>query len=182
MIKLKKNKLLLLKGIVDSDFLILNKNVNYNFRFLTSRLNLNGIRVNYLDSLETIKTLKQFIRLLQHSQLESKNLIHLVLKNKQFVKISESFFKNKSFNIKTNSSLNIKDFSSENQILILFDYINNNQLILKKLFDKNIFLINKINTKFEQNNWGSYKIFNELDDFKKFIFFIILIELTLNKN
>ena len=78
--------------------------------------------------------------------------------------------------------MNIKDFSSENQILILFDYINNNQLILKKLFDKNIFLINKINTKFEQNNWGSYKIFNELDDFKKFIFFIILIELTLNKN
>ena len=87
MIKLKKNKLLLLKGIIDSDFLILNKNVNYNSRSLTSRLNLNGIKVNYSDSLETIKTLKQFIRLLQHSQLESKNLIHLVLKNKQFVKI-----------------------------------------------------------------------------------------------
>ena len=51
--------------------------------------------IEYLDSLETIKTLKQFIRLLQHSQFESKNLIHLVLKNKQFVKISESFFKNK---------------------------------------------------------------------------------------
>jgi hypothetical protein len=54
--------------------------------------------------------------------------------------------------------------------------------LLKKLFDKKIFLINKMNTKTEQNNWGSYKIYNEVDDFKKFIFFLALIQLTLNKN
>ena len=67
-------------------------------------------------------------------------------------------------------------------MLILFDHVNNNSLLLKKLFDKNIFLMNKINTKIEQNNWGSYKVYNEIDDFKKFIFFLVLIELTLSKN
>jgi hypothetical protein len=98
------------------------------------------------------------------------------------MKIADSFFKNKPFNLEVKNSLNIKQSLVENQVLVLFDYINNNPLILKKLFDKNIFLINKINTKFEQNNWGTYKIFNELDDFKKFIFFIVLIDISLNKN
>ena len=75
-------------------------------------------------------------------------------------------------------SVDLKNSEVEDQLLILFDHINNNSLLLKKLFDKNIFLINKINTKIEKNNWGSYKIFNELDDFKKFIFFLVLIQLT----
>jgi hypothetical protein len=115
MIKLKKDNVSLLKGLIESDFLLVNKNLN------------------------------------------------------------------KKFNININDSSNIKKSNLENQFLILFDYINNNSLLLKKLFDKNIYLVNKVNTKFEQNNWGTYKIFNELDDFKKFLFFIVLIELTLNK-
>jgi hypothetical protein len=182
MIKLKRDNTSLLRGLVDSDFLLLNKNSNKNLRFLNSGLHFNGSKVNYLDSLETIKTLKQFVRLLQHSHHEKKNLLHIVVKNRQFMKIADSFFKNKPLNLEVKNSLNIKQSLVENQVLVLFDYINNNPLILKKLFDKNIFLINKINTKFEQNNWGTYKIFNELDDFKKFIFFIVLIDISLNKN
>jgi hypothetical protein len=181
MIKLKKDNVSLLKGLIESDFLLVNKNLNKKSRFLKSNLNINGSKINYLDSFETLKTLKQFIRILQYLQNNDKNVIYLVVKNKQFIKIAESFFKNKRFNININDSSNIKKSNLENQFLILFDYINNNSLLLKKLFDKNIYLVNKVNTKFEQNNWGTYKIFNELDDFKKFLFFIVLIELTLNK-
>jgi hypothetical protein len=181
MIKLKKDNVSLLKGLIESDFLLVNKNLNKKSRFLKSNLNINGSKINYLDSFETLKTLKQFIRILQYLQNNDKNVIHLVVKNKQFIKIAELFFKNKRFNININDSSNIKKSNLENQFLILFDYINNNSLLLKKLFDKNIYLVNKVNTKFEQNNWGTYKIFNELDDFKKFLFFIVLIELTLNK-
>jgi hypothetical protein len=182
MIKLKKDNTLLLKSLIESDFLLLNKKSGKRSRFLKSNLKVNGSEVSYLDSLETLKTLKQFIRILQYLQNKDKNIFYFIVKNKQFIKIAESFFKNKPFNIHIKDSPNIKKSSSDNQLLILFDHINNNSLLLKKLFDKNIYLINKINTKFEQNNWGTYKIFNELDDFKKFIFFIVLIELTLNKN
>ena len=85
------------------------------------------------------------------------------------------------FPMSLKDSVDLKNSKVEDQLLILFDHINNNSLLLKKLFDKNIFLINKINTKIEKNNWGSYKIFNELDDFKKFIFFLVLIQLTFDK-
>jgi hypothetical protein len=181
MIKSKKNTTLLLKGLIDSDFLFLNKKVNKNLRSLKSTSVLNNSEISYLDSVETLKTVKQFVRLLQFLEKKDKKIFHIVVKNKQFVKIVESFFKDKNFNFSIKDSINIQNTKIEDQILILFDQINNNSLLLKKLFDKNIFLINKINTKFEQNNWGAYKIFNNLDDFKKFIFFIILIELTLNK-
>ena len=123
MIKLKKDNVSLLKGLIESDFLLINKNLNKKSRFLKSNLNINGSKINYLDSFETLKTLKQFIRILQYLQNNDKNVIHLVVKNKQFIKIAESFFKNKRFNININDSSNIKKSNLENQFLILFDYI-----------------------------------------------------------
>ena len=99
MIKLKKDNVSLLKGLIESDFLLVNKNLNKISRFLKSNLNINGSKINYLDSFETLKTLKQFIRILQYLQNNDKNVIHLVVKNKQFIKIAESFFKNKRFKI-----------------------------------------------------------------------------------
>ena len=69
-----------------------------------------------------------------------------------------------------------------NQLLLLLTYpLKNNTKLLKKIVQSNIFLINKINTKLEQNDWGSYKIYNDLNDFKKFIFLVILLDIILNK-
>ena len=48
--------------------------------------------------------------------------------------------------------------------------------------DKNIYLITQINAYLEKNKWGSYKIYNELSDFKKIIFLLVIIHLVLTKN
>ena len=54
--------------------------------------------------------------------------------------------------------------------------------VFKKLFEKNILIVNKINSILEQNNYGTYKIHNEIIDFKKLIFVIVLIkQIILNK-
>jgi hypothetical protein len=65
-------------------------------------------------------------------------------------------------------------------LMLLNEPINNKETAFKRLFDKNIFLVNKINSRLEKNNWGTYKIFNELNDFKKIIFLLIVIHQTLN--
>ena len=62
------------------------------------------------------------------------------------------------------------------------EYSINNLKTLKRLFSDNIFLIQKINSRIETNNWGTYKIYNDLFDFKKIIFLIILLEQSLNAN
>jgi hypothetical protein len=184
MIKKNKNKFQLLKSFIDSDFLFLNKKLKKSNRFLSNSTRLGVNSVSYLNSAETLKSVKQFLRILQFLSSKDKKIIHIVLKNRQFIKIAERVFNKNGcdFSYSVKDSLNIQNSEIEDQLLILFDNINNNPLLLKKLFDKNIFLINKINTKIEQSNWGSYKVYNEVDDFKKFIFFLVLIELTLHKN
>ena len=68
------------------------------------------------------------------------------------------------------------------QVLILLNFsLNNKETFLKRLFDKNIFLINKINAKIEKNNWGTYKIYNDLTDVKKIIFLLVIISNILEK-
>jgi hypothetical protein len=184
MVKNNNKQFQLLKNFIDSDFLFFNKNMKKSNRFIESSTKLGRNSVSYLSSSETLKSVKQFLRILQFLSAKDKKMLHIVLKNKQFIKIAEAVFskKNTDFSYSVKDSINIKNIKIEDQLLIIFDQINNNSLLLKKLFDKNIFLINKVNTKFEQNNWGSYKVYNEIDDFKKFIFFLALIELTLNKN
>jgi hypothetical protein len=68
------------------------------------------------------------------------------------------------------------------QLLILLNFsLNNKETFLKRLFDKNIFLISKINSKLEKNNWGTYKIYNDLTDIKKIIFLLVIISSILEK-
>jgi hypothetical protein len=49
------------------------------------------------------------------------------------------------------------------------------------LFEQNILLLTKINSSLENNNLNTYKIFNDLSDFKKLVFIVALIEQILNK-
>jgi len=65
-------------------------------------------------------------------------------------------------------------------LFLLTQPLHNNKQLIKKVFDKNIFLINKVNAKLETNNWGTYKIFNDLNDFKKLIFLLILLDKVFN--
>jgi hypothetical protein len=64
-----------------------------------------------------------------------------------------------------------------NQILLFLD---NNQILTdenfyKRLYNNNIFFLNKINSAVEINKGGFYKIYNNIFDYKKIIFLIILL-------
>lgn len=182
----KKFKTLLLDGLICSDFLFLNKNLKNKNRHLKSLYNINNETALYLDPMETLKSIKQFIRILQFFKKQKKKFLHVLLKNKQYSKIIQTFLKDSDLNL----SCSIKESISRDntllpndQLLLILDSINNDHSFFKKLFDKNIFLINKINSKIEQNNWGTYKIYNDLNDFKKLIFIFVLMDLILkNKN
>ena len=50
------------------------------------------------------------------------------------------------------------------------------------LFEKGFFLINRVNSSVEKNAFGTYKIFNDLDDLKKIIFLSCVIKMCSNIN
>ena len=59
---------------------------------------------------------------------------------------------------------------------------NYKEVVENKLFFNKIFLINKFNTKSENAFNGIYKIYNDINDFKKIIFLVVLMSKILNKN
>ena len=178
----------LLKSIINSDFFILNKDISTTNIYLDKKTLVNKSKnLNSLNLFELLKSLKQFIRLIQFIKNKDNAFLYISIENKQHYFLFKQFLSlNKlDINVKVFNSFNQKKNSSLEHIkvfLILGSnlFINNKQL-LKNLNVEKIFLFSRINTNLEQNNSGVYKIFNDLFDFKKIIFLILLINQVLKK-
>lgn len=177
---------LFLKSLIESDFLLVDQKSKKDLRYIKSFNKTKDSSLLFLDPLETIKTVKQLIRLLQFLKKQNSSVLHLLVENKQYLELAETFFKPVQINslpVLVKENLPSKSFSRNTlQLLIMLNFsLNNRETTFKRIFDKNIFLINKINAKFEKNNWGTYKIYNDLNDFKKLVFLLITIQQTLIK-
>ena len=88
---------------------------------------------------------------------------------KDLITIQNNFTKIKSNSTKLES------------LLLLEDPLKAHKNVFKKLFEEGILVVNKINSNIERNNFGTYKIFNNMLDFKKLVFLIVLIDRILLK-
>lgn len=175
-----KNLNLLLKSLIDSDFLLMEKARSTSSRAVKNVIKTKMSSTINLNPLELIKDLKQFVRLLQHAQKQNSSILHLIVENKQYLELLQTFFKESRIKmpIEIAENLPTKVLSSKTtQVLLLLNFpLDNKATFFRRLMDKNIFLINKINAKMEKNNYGTYKIYNDLTDFKKIIFLLAIID------
>ena len=104
--------------------------------------------------------------------------------NKQHQHLLNELLQNNKQNYSFQVELDLfrnKTFANMFQILIALNRtLTANKKTLKYLFEQDIFLITKINSALENNNLTTYKIYNDLSDFKKIVFITALIEQTLN--
>jgi hypothetical protein len=185
-LKVTNNKNLFLKSLIESDFLFLEQKARPQLKVLNSfsKINKNS-GWTFIDPVETTKNLKQLIRTLRFLKNQDSNFLHCLVENKQYLDIIQTFLQSVSLAapVSVKETLPTKNLSQSTlQVLILLNFsLNNKETFLKRLFDKNIFLINKINSKIEKNNWGTYKIYNDLTDVKKIIFLLVIISNILEK-
>jgi len=115
-----------------------------------------------LNIFETLKNVKQFVRIL--SFISDKNFfLHFFIDNEQYSHLIAFFLKN------TTKSLFVGNILSEKKLpkntfhflILLSHIINNDNNLFKSILNKNIFIVNKINSRLEKNNWGIYKIYNK---------------------
>lgn len=176
--RLNKN---LLQNLITSDFFILQntKLKDFNNLNIKTTFNLHSLNIVGLN-----KSLKQFIRLLYYVKRQQSNHLFFMSSNKQHEKLLNYFI---SANIKK-SKLSFTNFSQKKEnlyntlnffISLEMNLYKNN--IFKILNDKNIFLINEINSNFNIFDKGTYKIFNSLTDIKKLLFLIIIINSVFKK-
>lgn len=185
----KKISISFFKKLIDSDFLILDTYSAIENRYFKESLSKVIKKKNsfiLLEPFETLKSIKQLIRILQFFKRQANPLLHIEVENKQFLDILDTFIIKKPniLPIKLKKSVSDKRIQKENSNFILFlnQIISNkmNTKLLKNLFYENIFIVNKINSKLEEKN--SYKIFNDFNTFKKLIFLLVLINQIYNKN
>jgi hypothetical protein len=177
----KKKSLNFFYSLINSDFLILEKkNKLKKNRFLKSNLKLLNNKKNsfsLLNYFELLKTLKQFVRILQFFKNTKNPLLLMDFNNKQFLKISDLFFQKHNFMLPIEFKKNAS-FSSQKSPFVLFLDKNflNNKNTLKKLVYANIFIIIQINSFVTNLNSSSYKIFNSFNTIKKLVFLMVLLK------
>jgi hypothetical protein len=183
-----KNKLntVLLKSIISSEFLILSGK-SRQARQKSSRIVLNRFEIKSelgLDLFELTKSLKQFVRVLQFLKKNCKGELVICSSNIDTLELLNLYRGEfKSFE-QVRTELDCKrSFGSilkRRSLLLLEDSLSDGAT-LSKLFDEKIILINKLNSVLEVQNHCTYKIFNDVTNFKKLAFLACLIESVLSR-
>jgi hypothetical protein len=183
---LKSNKNInFLNSLIDSDFLILEKaSPNKNNRFLKSNLKLlNSKKKSFflLNFFELIKMFHQMFRILQFFKNSKSPELFLNFKEENFIKVAHFYVKYNKNILPVKFKNNTSSFKNLSSFMILLNKIFNNKNDLKRLIDLNMLIFVQINSFVNKNN-SIYKLFNNFDNYKKLIFFLIFLKKFYSKN
>jgi hypothetical protein len=184
----RKVNTLLFKNLVETEFLLLSNRLDHNERKFNFGLALNSLdgKISLsLDVFELVKTLKQLIRILQFLNKQTDKQLNICSSTKYVSSFLELYKKNHittSFiKIESNSS-KVKNYSKGVQCFMLLEEpLDNKTSVLRKLIEENIFIVSKINARVELSSNGTYKVYNDLLNFKKLTFLIALVHIILKK-
>ena len=138
-----------------------------------------------LAILELLKSIKRFLRSFQflNKWKDKKTLFHICIDNPHYIKILNVLFEKYNLNTTLNISTLLPGASLKSNelksILILDKFLSTNNY--KNLNFYQFFLIQEINSFNTVNNSGAYKVYNNLNDFKKLLFLGIFLLQILKK-
>jgi len=179
-------KTILFKTLLFSSFFI---NESNNIKINRSHSNLihfylkKQIKYSILDPLNVVKTVKQFIRYITFFGNISKPLLYLSFESIYNLRVFLKILKNKKLSTKSFFLYNSIQHQSKKDVmnynsfgLINFGKKEKKALLQKNLMNNRIYLTSIINTFYNFDNFGYYKINNNLHDWKSLLFIIILLK------
>ena len=173
----KKTKIYikLIKRLINLNLLIINPLFGISNRYTLAKLNF-----IFINPFEYIKNIKEFIRSLQFLKHRRFSYLYFEADKEKYedilalLKSNTSTFKNKMKYIDI-----IRKKKNPNHSAVYF-YLRQNIFTsdyFKNLFKKYFYLVYSVNLNFEKNRLGFYKFYADLDETKKMIFFVSLINL-----
>jgi hypothetical protein len=171
--------------------------LNFNFFFLESKKNLKSYsiikkkirlkRVNKLSSVVLnpvvlMKSIKQLIRVFQYLKKKDNSLLHIEFKN-PYSLIWMRYLLNKNKNYSKNIFLRKNPYIQKSDKLqaLLSLGTRRKKNVFKNLLFENVLITYLVNSSSNKNDFGVYKLYNELNNWKKMIFFFLLIKTILLK-
>ncbi len=177
---LKKINLSFYKSLLNSDFSLLNSGLVKHPNYISSVTKLNSTQsLKALNIEQLLRSCKQFIRILQFIKQNTGATLRISVSNKQYFFLLKSFLQTRSFTVPVQVTYLKSNTPNGTGMVchLMLDVTETQRLTLKQTIDKNIFIIQKINSKLELTQTGVYKIQNDLFDFKKIVFIFVLMEL-----
>lgn len=170
--KIKKS---LLCNLIVFDFIFLTTFTKKTSNFVEKKYHIGKkLYIVRLAILEILKGLKRFLRFFQFLSkwINKKVLIYICLSSVQYIKFLQILFKKYNMNISLNINTLLPGLSLKKYDLKAILFLDK---VFSKSNDKNLkfynyFLVQEVNSSNNNNNLGSYKIYNNLDDFKKLLF------------
>lgn len=187
---MKKNfKNSFFNSLITSDFFLLdNNNITKKNFYINQQFNTIKTSLQALNLYELVKSMKQFVRLLQFLKRKKVTSLNIKLDDTNSYNLLKkllTLYPLKNIIIKLKKTLT---FASSNafklSFLLLLDQTSSikEKNFIKRLYNNNIFLVTKINSNIESNNSSFYKIYNDLIDMKKTIFLMSLINKIFTKS
>jgi hypothetical protein len=187
---MKKNfKNSFFNSLITSDFFLLdNNNVTKKNFYINQQFNTIKTPLQALNLCELVKSMKQFVRLLQFLKRKKITSLNIKLDDPNSYNLLKKLlvlYPLKSVIIKLKKTLTFASSSAfKLSFLLLLDQTASikEKNFIKRLYNNNIFLVTKINSNIESNNSSFYKIYNDLIDIKKTIFLMSLIKKIFSKS
>ncbi len=166
----------LFKSLLLSDFLFINNTSNLKNPFIQNQLLLKKNKIIQLTLIDLLKNLKQFLRLVQYIKKIKNNNLYFCMGNLFRLELLQKVFSiyslNKNIFLTLDIPQNIDSLQKDglNFLCHLNDILLENKNLFKILTIRRFFLNQKINLSLNKKDFSSYKIYNDLNDFKKIIF------------
>ena len=173
----------LLTSVLTSDILYFLNNFNPNslINKLSGKVKIkNKTQYALLNTIDFLQNLKQIIRLLQYNTRFYKKNFQIITSNNLYNRIIKYISKTYST---VNSQIHANfSFTSELKSKVVA-YIGNNttknlQNVISKTFFNNVRSIILIDTEFNKNAFGNYKIYADINNYKKLLFLLLLMLLA----
>jgi hypothetical protein len=173
----KKTKIYikLIKRLINLNLLIINPLFNISNRYTLAKLNF-----IFINPFEYIKNIKEFIRSLQFLNYHRFSYLYLETDKEKYEEIlfllnyNTSKLKDKIKHVDIIQKKKISNYSS------VYFYLRQNIFTsdyFKNLFKNYFYMVYSVNLNFEKNRLGFYRFYTDLDETKKMIFFVSLINL-----
>jgi hypothetical protein len=174
----------LLKSFVHSEFFFQQKFLKKKY----SNKNLKKVYFLQKDSLSiinpssSIKSIKQLIRLFQFFKVSKKPELQLIINNRPYDFLLYFFLKKHNLkipSIKTYLDSDLVKDSKNSKIVLALNCLLNTRSDIFYKSDKIFNILYKINACDENKFFPNYKLHNDVDSFKKFIYILILLKHSL---
>lgn len=172
---------ILLKSLVSTEFLILQSKQRLEVKKLKhSVLNRVDRKIDSsLDLFELVKSLKQFVRILQLLKIDAEGKLIVSSSNKSIYSFLDLYSKRvphlEFLSVRSECTRSFGVSKNIRGLLLLDESIEDKVRNIQKLLREKILLVTALNSMKESNVYSTYKIYNDILDFKKLAFLMTLI-------